>query len=357
MRYWCTMKTHDFARVLALSALVILVLGACSTSAQQARQPASGDVVATVGAVSITLEQVDEKALQEPASGFGSLKLSQALYEARRAAADEIIGNVLLDQEARRRGIERAALVRQEITSNAAAVTDADVAAWYQSNPQRVQGATLDQVRAPIKSMLTEERVQNVRDAYLNTLKAKTPVRVMLDPPRSTVRAATSPAKGPTDAPIELIEFADFQCPFCLAASPTVKRVLDTYGNRIRFVYRNFPLQNHPDARPAAEAAQCANEQGQFWAYHDRLFAVPGKLSDADLKQTAVDLGLDPARFNTCVDQHQYKSVVEADAQAGADAGVSGTPAFFINGRLLSGAQPYDAFKRVIDEELELKKR
>jgi protein-disulfide isomerase len=356
MPYWCTMKAHDVVRAPALATLV-LVIGACSTSAQQARQPSPGEIVATVGGVSITLEQVDEKALQEPAERFGSLKLSQALYEARLASADEMVGNVLLDQEAKRRGIERAVLVEQEITSNAAPVTEADVAAWYQSNPQRVQGATLDQVRVPIKSMLTQERLQNARVAYLNTLKSKTTVRVMLDPPRAAVRAGTSPARGPTSAPIELIEFADFQCPYCLAASPTIKRVIDTYGDRIHFVYRNFPLQSHPDAKPAAEAAQCANEQGQFWAYHDRLFGVPGKLSDADLKKTAADLGLDPGRFNACVDQHRYKSVVDADTQAGAEAGVSGTPAFFINGRLLSGAQPFDAFKRVIDEELELKKR
>jgi protein-disulfide isomerase len=313
-------------------------------------------VVATVGSTSITLEQVDQRALQAPASAFGSLKLVQALYEARRAAADEIIGDLLIDQEAKRRGVERAALVAQEITSNVAAVSDADVTAWYQANPQRVRGATLDQVRAPIQSLLTEERHQHARQAFLDTLKAKTPVRVMLDAPRQAVKAGTSPARGPANAPIELIEFADFECPFCLAAAPTVKRVLETYGDRIRFVYRNFPLQNHPNARPAAEAAQCAHEQGQFWAYHDRLFADPGKLSDTDLKQTAADLGLDAGRFNKCVDDHKYASVIDTDAREGGEAGVSGTPAFFINGRLLSGAQPYEAFKRVIDEELQLKK-
>ena len=108
-----------------------------------------------------------------------------------------------------------------------------------------------------------------------------------------------------------------------LQASPTVKRVLDTYGDRIRFVYRNFPLQNHPHARPAAEAAQCANEQGQFWAFHDRLFGEPGKLSDAELKQTAATLGLNAAQFNKCVDDHKFQKVVETDTQAGADAGVT----------------------------------
>ena len=97
-----------------------------------------------------------------------------------------------------------------------------------------------------------------------------------------------------------------------------MKRVLDTYGDHIRFVYRNFPLENHPNARPAAEAAQCANEQGKFWAYHDRLFGEPDKLSDADLKQTAAALGLDSRRFNTCVDERKYRSVVDADAKAGS---------------------------------------
>jgi len=189
----------------------------------------------------------------------------------------------------------------------------------------------------------------------VESLKTKTPVRLKIPPPRTAVNAGNSPVRGPANAPIELIEFADFECPYCLQASPTVHKVLETYGERIRFVYRNFPLQNHPHARPAAEAAQCANAQGQFWAFHDRLFADPGKLSDAELKQTAAALGLNAPQFNKCVDDRKFQSVVETDAQAGTDAGVTGTPAFFINGRPLSGAQPFEAFKRIIDEELELK--
>jgi len=350
------MLKHPAARTFALATNLLLV-AACSTSAQQPKTPGPSDVVATVGTVSITLQQVDQKALQEPAASFGNMKLSQAIFEARRAATDEIVGDLLLDQEAKRRSVERNALYEQEITSKAKPVVEADIAAWYQSNTQRVQGATLDQVRAPIQSLLTQERIQAARAAYLETLKAKTPVRVMLEPPRMTVSAGTSPARGQANAPIELIEFADFQCPFCQAASPTVKRVLDTYGDRIRFVYRNYPLANHPQARPAAEAAQCANEQGQFWPYHDRLFSEAGKLSDEDLKRTAASLGMDAAKFNKCVDDHKYRAVVDADAEAGNEAGVTGTPAFFINGRLLSGAQPFEAFKRVIDEELELKKK
>jgi protein-disulfide isomerase len=350
------MKICEPARLFTL-AVALLLAGACSTAAQQPKPQAPGDTVATVGTTAITLEQVDQKALDEPASSFGSLKLSQAIYESRRAAADGLVGDMLIDQEAKRRSVERAALYEQEVTAKVQAVTEAEIAAWYQANQQRVQGATLDQVRAPIQSMLTQQRTQAAREAYIETLKAKTPVRVMIQPPRVMVTAGNSPVKGAASAPIELIEFADFECPFCIQASPTVKRVLDTYGDRIRLVYRNFPLQNHPHARPAAEAAQCANEQGQFWVYHDRLFAEPGKLSDSDLKQTASALGLNAPQFNKCVDDRKFQSVVETDTQAGVNAGVTGTPAFFINGRLLSGAQPFDAFKRIIDEELELRRK
>jgi protein-disulfide isomerase len=345
----------DPAKAFALAAALLLV-AACSTSAQQPKPQGPSDTVATVGTAVITLAQVDQRALEEPASSFGSLKLSQAIYEARRAAAEGLVGDMLLEQEAKRRNVERNALYEQEVTSKVKEVTEAEIAAWFEANQQRVQGATLDQVRAPIKSLLTQQRVEVARDAYLETLKAKTPVRVMIQPPRVMVTAGNSPVKGSAAAPIELIEFADFECPYCLQASPTVKKVLDTYGDRIRFVYRNFPLQNHPHARPAAEAAQCANEQGQFWAYHDRLFADPGKLSDAELKETAATLGLNAAQFNKCVDDRKFQAVVDTDAQAGLNAGVTGTPAFFINGRLLSGAQPFDAFKRLIDEELELRK-
>ena len=133
--------------------------------------------------------------------------------------------------------------------------------------------------------------------------------------------------------------------------------MLATYGDRIHFVYREYPLPNHPNARPAAEAGQCANEQGKFWPYHDKLFANQQRLGVSDLKQFAVDLGLDAARFNSCIDSHKFAAVVEADVSAGNDAGVNGTPAFFINGRILSGAQPFEAFKKIIDEELAFKRR
>jgi len=329
------------------------VLLSCSSSAQQpSKTQGAGDVVATVGNVSITLADVDVKAMQTPANEFGTTKLVLAIYEARRNAIDELASEKLIEMEAKTRGVTAAALTDSEITSKIQTVSDADVTAWYNANQARVQGASLEQVRAPIRNLLIQQRTAIAYQSFVEQLKLKTPVRVSLEPPRQKIATADSPSQGPANAPIELVEFSDFQCPFCYRAHPTVKQVLNTYGSKVRFVYRNYPLPNHPNARPAAEAAQCANEQGQFWAYHDRLFADQNKLGDADLRASAVALGLDAPKFNACLDSHKYKPRVDADLQAGNEAGVNGTPAFFINGRMISGAQPYDEFKKVIDEEL-----
>ncbi len=341
----------------AIAATVLLVLSACSSSAQQAGQMAPTDVVATVGSIRVTLGDVDEIALQQQASDFGGARLVQALYVARRMALDEIVSNHLLDLEAGTRGIDRATLVDREISAHAPAPTEADISFWYQAHPERVQGAALTQLRGAIKALLQEERLDEARTSFINSLKDKTAVTIALEPPRQTIVTDGHPAKGPKDAPIEIVEFSDFQCPFCQRAEPTVERVLKTYGDRVRFIYRHYPLPNHPDARPAAEASACAHEQGRFWEFHRVLFANTSRLGAADLKAHGVTAGLDAARFAACVDGREQKARVERDLEEAGLAGVTGTPAFFINGRALEGAQPYDAFKRMIDEELALRKK
>ena len=340
----------------AVATGVLVVLTACSSSAQAPKQMAPTTVVATIGPTPVTLAEVDERALQRSSADFGGSKLVQALYLARRAALEEIVGTRLMNDEAKARGITASELIEKEISSQAAVPTEDDINFWYQMNPARVQGATLQQVHDPIKAMLIEERMDAAHTAFVNKLKAKTPVAVMLEPPRQVVAAAGHPDKGPKDAPIELIEFSDFQCPFCQRANPTVQQVLKTYGDRIHFVYRHYPLPNHPNARPAAEAAACAAEQGRFWEYHDVLFENASRLTDADLKTHASAAGLDSAKFGACVDSHRFKNQVDQDIKDANAAGVSGTPAFFINGRALEGAQPFEAFKSVIDEELAAKK-
>ena len=196
----------------ALGALVLFLAACSQTSAQQAKRPAPNEVVATVGATSITLADVDDKALEQPVANFGSVKLSQALFEARRAALDEIVAGKLLDEAAKAQGIDRTTLIEKEITAKIPPVSDADVTTWYQANQARVQGAPLEQVKQPIRAYLIQERMQGIRAQYVDGLKSKTNVRVMLDPPRQKVQmVSSSPTKGPASAPVEVVDFSDFQ--------------------------------------------------------------------------------------------------------------------------------------------------
>ncbi|MEK7172486.1 MAG: thioredoxin domain-containing protein [Patescibacteria group bacterium] len=158
--------------------------------------------------------------------------------------------------------------------------------------------------------------------------------------------------RGNPNASITLVEFSDFQCPFCESQYQTLKQLLDEYPQKIRLVYRHFPLGFHQFAQKAAEASECADEQGKFWEYHDKLFQNQNDYNVANFKKWAAGLSLKTEQFNSCLDSGKYTSKVQADAQEGAQKGVNGTPATFINGQLISGALPYATFKEAIDSLL-----
>ena len=161
------------------------------------------------------------------------------------------------------------------------------------------------------------------------------------------------PTRGPDSAPITMVEFSDFQCGYCKRAEATVERLLAEYGDKIHFVYRDYPLQFHKRAEPASIAARCAGDQGKYWEYHNNLMNIRGDLGDADLKKRAEGTQLDMAAFSACLESEAHQSTVRASFQDGASLGVSGTPTFFINGRRLVGARPYEDFKSVIEDELQ----
>ena len=229
-----------------------LLLAAASASGQTPRPQAPTDVVARVGTTSVLLADVDARALRVPANRFGDLPLAQAVYEARLGALDTIVGEHLLAAEAKVRGLETDALVEQEITAKVTPPTDAEISGWYDANQDRVQGASLEQVRDPIRNLLTRERTGDALERYLDTLRKKTPVTITLDPPRVEVAEAGRPARGPENAPVRIIEFSDFECPFCLSANPTIAEVLETYGDRIRLVIGGHRRSHVP---PKAQAA------------------------------------------------------------------------------------------------------
>jgi protein-disulfide isomerase len=168
------------------------------------------------------------------------------------------------------------------------------------------------------------------------------------------VSADDDPAIGPANAPVTIIEFSDFQCPYCARfQSQTLPQILSNYGDRVRFVYRDFPLVSlHANALKAAEASECADDQGAYWKYHDLLFQNQSALDDASLKNYAASLALDTAAFDQCLDSDKYLTEVQKDEQDGITAGVQGTPSFFVNGMPLTGAQPYSAFQTAIEAAL-----
>ncbi|MBE3067032.1 MAG: DsbA family protein [Chloroflexi bacterium] len=173
---------------------------------------------------------------------------------------------------------------------------------------------------------------------------------------RVNVSTDGDPSIGPEDAPVTIVEFSDYQCPYCASwYQQTFDRLIANYPGQIRFVYRDLPLPMHPEAIPAAEAAHCAGEQDAYWKFHDALFSGQYDLGRAAYEQYAADLGLEPAAFTACLDDHRYQDEVRADAADATSLGLTGTPSFVINGRILIGALPFEDFKAIIDEELAVK--
>jgi len=215
-------------------------------------------------------------------------------------------------------------------------------------------GAKRDQVADRIRSFLDEARDGEVKAA----LRKRAKVEVLLQPPRVAM-AAEGPSVGPENAPVTIVEFSDFQCPYCARAGAVVKQIHERYPTQVRIVYRHLPLERmHAQARGAAEASACADAQGRFWDYHDKLFANQRKLAAADLQGYAKQLGLDTAAFEQCVKERKFQAQVDRDLAAAAEAAGGsgkrglGTPAFFVNGILVSGAKPAEDFYKLIDAEL-----
>ena len=319
------------------------------TTSRPASAPSGQQPVAMVAGKPITAAELDELA------GSRLFQVRQQEYTVRKAALDEEIGKRLFEAEAAARKISTDELTRVEVDGKAAPVTEAEKKDFYEKNKGRFGQAPEEQALAQIEAGLRQQRQRQRRTDFLTELRKKANVQVMLDPPRVTVADGGQPAKGPAEAPVTVIEFSDFQCPFCARVNPTLAKLQEAYPGKVRIVFRDLPLLNiHKNAGHAAEAAHCANDQGKFWEMHDRLFANQQKLSPAELKEHAVALGLDATAFNQCLDSGKYTADWRRDAEEASRLGLSGTPAFFINGRLISGAQPFENFAQIVEEELAL---
>ncbi|MGE0456480.1 MAG: thioredoxin domain-containing protein [Vicinamibacteria bacterium] len=327
-----------------------LSLGAISAvlpvSAEGAGAPIGQDIVATVGDGVVTAAELDDLARER------LVRLRAEEYRIKRAVLDETISRLLLEGEAKARGVTVRQLEEAEIEAKAAILSPEVVRRVFESNGQRYQGRDEAAALAEIGANLRSAQMAEIRRKFVASLKKKAGVRILLEPPRVEVRVDIGPSKGPATAPVTVVEFADFQCPACRSAHATFLRVLEKYGDQVRFVFRHFPLPIHKEAPKAAEAASCANEQGRFWEMHDRLFQAQGGLQPSDLRRHAQELQLEMARFDACLESGKFLAAWQRDLADGRRYGVAATPTFFVNGRSIQGSQPFEAFAEILDEEL-----
>ncbi len=336
-------------RTLCLAGLVAVSAAGCVAMSQTQDQ---GESVARVGDAVVTLADVEDA--WHEADPRGRLEQLQDLYEARRRVLDDVVGDRLIEREAQARGIGREELLAAELPARTEAVTDAEVDRIYEANRDRLGGRTLDEMRPEIRSLLERQRPAQALRRYMTELRrAADDIVITLEPPRQAIElSAADRSKGPADAPVVIVEFSDFECPYCQQATATMDALLARYPDEIRFVYKDFPLPNHPHAFKAAEAGHCAHEQGEFWPFHDKLFAAQDALDIDSLKAYADDLGLDADAFAACLDEARHAESVNADMAAGRRLGASSTPTLFVNGRPVFGALPLDYFDEMVREEL-----
>ena len=323
----------------------LLTLAAAVADAQQ--PPVA---VAEVNGVPITEEDVGRLI------GMQLARVETQVYEFKLQTIEALIAEKLVVAEAAKRNISVAALIDAEVTSKTAIVSEQEVEAYYLANKSQFANQSEPAARAQIRSNLQNEKLNVARQAFVRSLRSQSAVKVLLKPPlvyRAPVTAAGARSLGRDDAPVTVIEFSDYHCPFCKRAEDTVAQILARYGDRVRLVFKDFPIdQLHPQSRRAHEAARCAAEQSRFWEYHKLLFAGPPQASPDQLKTLAERAGIDVGRFERCLADGGHKADIQHDVDEGVALGVNATPTFFINGRPLSGAQPLETFVRLIDDEL-----
>ncbi len=307
---------------------------------------AQTDVVASVQGQPIAAETL------QTAMRGQLLQLDLERYEAMRTQLDALVTGRLYDLEAVSRGLSRVELERVEIMEKLESVGPDKVRSFYDKNRDRMS-QSFEVMEGRLTALLTQQAERNRREAFARELRERYDVRIYLKPPLVEVSADDDPYKGSVNAPVTLIEFSDFQCPYCRRVQSVLNRLMSTYEGKLKLVYRDFPLRRiHPEAQKAAEAAQCANEQGAFWPYHDRLFTTTD-LGTEHLKRYAVELGLDAGPFNACLDSGKYYQEVQDDMDDAIAVGVNAAPSFFVNGLLINGAVSYERFVQMVELALD----
>jgi len=314
-------------------------------------------VVARAGDWTLTEAQLDEEMRGDLLKA--EIDHANKLYDAKQRYVTFLVDSRLITAEAERRGITPSELMQAEVGDPAENPSEEEIRALYEQYRERI-GRSYEETRDDLRTVRVGQKREELKTALLERLRNEADVEIDLPvPPLPVIQIADgegSPVRGPADARVTIVEFSDFQCPFCRRMRAPMDGLLDEYAGQVRIVYRHFPLSSHPLAMPAAEASMCANEQGLFWPYRDLLFEHQEELSAETLRELAAQVELDLSAFDACVADSRYRGAVETDLAAGREAGVQGTPAYFVNGKPVFGAESVDVFRRLIEQELGAKR-
>ena len=350
------MNTTRKLGILSACLLTVIAVVACTESAKAKVSMVFKDapkpgVVAKINGEEITEDQLVGDAQVE------LMQIKKQEYDLKMNQLNKLITDRVLGAEAKKDGMANAdEYIQKKILKGDIKISDAEYKKFVKE--KNIPESNInDQVKDRIFSYMKEQKKEEMIQAAVAKLTKGNPVEVYFKKPKSNIQVdiGNAPVTGGDNAKVTVIEFSDFQCPFCGRAAKTVSEVKKKYGNKIKIAFKQFPLPMHKDAVPAAEASMCVAEQGKdkFWKFHDIAFANQDKLSADDLAKHAKAAGADEKKFKECFDAHKFADYVKKDQAYGEKLGVRSTPTFFINGQLLSGALPIESFSEVIDEELE----
>lgn len=310
----------------------------------------SSSVVAKVGNLEITTTDIET-----PLAGR-IYKLEKKIYDHKKDKLKDLIEMALLEMEAKQKGIPVQNLVNK-ILSEGTDVSDLEIENYYSKNREKMTHwkDSEEKLMKKIKDYLRNKKTTQKIEAYTNPLKQKYGVTVSLKPPAlpfAEVNVDKNHFTGPSDAAVTIVEFSDYKCPSCRRAHKMTKDIKKQYQGKIKWVFKDYPLNRHKGAKEMAAAARCAGEQGKFWEYQDIMFTFEGTVTNTKLKEAARKIGLDMARFTRSLESKKHISAVEQDIKDAKDVGVSSTPTFIIDGRLSPGNLSPEKFKQMIDDAL-----
>jgi protein-disulfide isomerase len=342
-----------FTPLFAVAVIAVVIL-ACQKEAESKPNfifkpaPAAG-VAASIGG-----EQIKEADLEK---GIESdlYEAEMKVYEIKFAKLQSMLLEKFMNSDPDKKGLSNDEFLDKFIAKNIK-ISDAEVEKFIKDR-QIPKDQVNPEIKTRIVEFLTVEQKKAAVDKWLAEKTKKSPVEVYIQKPTLPVFDVTvgdAPFKGGSDAKVTIVEFSDFQCPFCSKGSVILAELEKKYGNKIKIAFKHYPLPFHSQARLAAEASMCANEQNvkYFWKMHDAMFADQTKLDKDNLITTAKKAGVKEADFKTCLDSGKFKARIDSDVAEGGKIGIKSTPTFFINGKLISGAQPVEVFSEVIDTEL-----